>query len=248
MSAMTSTRHKTIILSDIHLGSINSKAKEATKFLEENHAETLILNGDIIDAWAMKRGAKWNKGHTQFFREVLKHTYKYNTRVIYIRGNHDDFLDTVVPFSFGAIEIAKEHILESGNKRFYVIHGDIFDLITTKLKWASKLGDVGYTALLWANRKYNDRRARKGLPYYSLSKVVKHKVKMAVNYVSDFEEQLSLVAKNEKCDGVICGHIHQPAIDEYHGITYMNSGDWVENCTALVEDFDNNWRIDYFYD
>ena len=240
--------YKTIVLSDIHLGTKGSKAKEVIKFLKRNTCEKLILNGDIIDGWQLKKYGKWKKIHTQFFKRILKSIENNKTEVIYLRGNHDDFLDNIIPFRLGNISVCHDYLLESGNKRYYVIHGDVFDSITTNLKWIAKLGDVGYTFLLWLNQSYNNYRSKRGLPYYSLSQVIKSKVKSAVNYVSKFELQLAELAKIKKCDGIICGHIHQPALKEMGGILYMNSGDWVETLSALVETEQGEWRIVYYTD
>ena len=240
--------YKTIVLSDIHLGTEGSKAREATKFLKENSCDTLILNGDIIDGWQLRKYGKWKKKHTAFFRAVLKKIEKENTKVYYLRGNHDDFLDQLLPFLVSDVfSIQKDMILDSGNKKFYITHGDLFDLVTKKAKWLAYLGDVGYTFLLYLNKKYNNYRAKKGLPYYSLSKNIKQSIKTAVNFISDFEEQLAEVAKSKNCDGIICGHIHQPAMRNIDGIEYMNSGDWVENLSALVETHDHTWNLVYYY-
>jgi UDP-2,3-diacylglucosamine pyrophosphatase LpxH len=238
--------YKTIILSDLHLGISNSRVKEVVEFLQEHTCDTLILNGDIIDGWQLRKSGEWKKKHTRFFRILMKYLYKYNTKIIYLRGNHDDFLDEILPFSFGPFVIKRTHILQSGNKKYYVVHGDIFDTVTTKLKWLARLGDTGYTFLLWLNRHYNHYRAKKGLPYYSLSQVVKAKVKSAVSFISDYEEQLSEVARANGCDGIICGHIHQAADKEINGIHYLNSGDWVETMSALVENEKNEWNIIYY--
>lgn len=239
--------YKTIVLSDIHLGTSASKAKEVNLFLKHNSCDRLILNGDIIDGWQLKKYGKWKKQHTRFFRRILQLIESKNTDVIYIRGNHDDFLDTVIPFTIGNISIRREYILESGELRFLVIHGDVFDSITTNLKWVAKLGDIGYTLLLWINRQYNLYRKKRGLPYYSLSQIVKSRVKKAVSYISDFEIQLAEFAKNRKCDGIICGHIHQPGIKSFsNGMIYMNSGDWVESLSALVENEDHQWEVVFF--
>jgi UDP-2,3-diacylglucosamine pyrophosphatase LpxH len=123
------------------------------------------------------------------------------------------------------------------------LHGDIFDAITTNFRWLAKLGDTGYTLLLWINKIYNNYRIRRGLPYFSLSQLIKEKVKSAVSYISDYETELVKIARKKGCQGVICGHIHHPAIVQYNDIQYLNSGDWVESLTALVEDFDGNWEI-----
>jgi len=240
--------YKTIVLSDIHLGTKNCAAKEVTRFLKHNTCESLILNGDIIDGWQLRKGGKWKKKHTRFFRVVLKMMEKHKTDVIYVRGNHDDFLDNLIPFIFGDIRIVKEYIHDSKGKRYYVIHGDIFDAITTHLRWLAKLGDIGYIFLLRINKIYNNYRLRKGLPYYSLSQAVKQKVKSAVSYISDFEKELVNLAKSKGCDGVICGHIHHPAITSYGNVVYMNSGDWVESLTALVENFEGEWKIIQYAD
>jgi len=241
------THFRTIIISDLHLGSNGSKAEEVTNFLKSYSCKRLILNGDIIDAWQLKKYGVWKRKHTMFFRRVLKMIEQHNTKVIYIRGNHDDFLDQIIPFRLGkSFQFRKDYILNSGSKSFYITHGDVFDSITTHMKWLAYLGDMGYTFLLWINKLYNRYRAWKGLPYYSLSQRIKQSVKMAVNYMSDFEEKLTELAKAKSCDGVICGHIHHAAIRDIDGIRYMNSGDWVETLSALVEDSDGNWSLLYY--
>ncbi|MCS6824637.1 MAG: UDP-2,3-diacylglucosamine diphosphatase [Cytophagaceae bacterium] len=242
------SHYKTIVLSDIHLGTAGSKAKEVTQFLKDNTCDRLILNGDIIDGWQLKKYGKWKNKHTKFFKRILKMIEDHNTQVIYLRGNHDDFLDQIIPIELGNIRIQRDYYLESNGKKFYVIHGDVFDSITTNLKWVAKLGDVGYTFLLWLNQRYNNYRIKRGLPYYSLSQAIKQKVKSAVSYVNSYEEQLCIMARIKKCDGIICGHIHQAAQKVIDGIIYYNSGDWVESLTALVEDHQGNWEIIYFKD
>jgi len=238
---------RTIVISDLHLGTNGSKAKEVTHFLKQYKCNRLILNGDIIDGWQLKKYGTWKRRHTAFFKTVLKMMEDYRTKVIYIRGNHDDFLEQIMPLRLGKyFQIRKDYILKSNDKKYYVTHGDVFDSITTNMKWLAYLGDTGYTFLLWVNRLYNNYRHWQGLPYYSLSQVVKQRVKAAVNYVSDFEEKLTELAKSRNCDGIICGHIHQPAIREIDGLTYMNSGDWVESLSALVEDHDGNWMLMYY--
>ncbi len=235
--------HKTIVLSDIHLGSKWSKAKEATKYLKENTCDTLILCGDIIDGWQLMRGkkAKWKKRHSNFIKLLLD--IQHDTKIIYLRGNHDDFLDRILPLQFQNIKIVKDYIHTSNGKRFYVIHGDVFDMVTSRYSWLSKIGDVGYTLLMWVNKYYNNRRLKKGLPYYSLSREVKKRVKASVSYISDYEKHIVEIARKKKCDGVICGHIHHPEKAYYDEILYLNSGDWVESLSALTEDYDGNWEV-----
>ncbi|WP_418699171.1 UDP-2,3-diacylglucosamine diphosphatase [Bacteroides sp.] len=242
------TFYSTIVLSDIHLGTSNSKTVEVSHFLKSVNCSRLILNGDIIDGWALKRGGtrKWQAKHTDFFKVIMKMMEKHGTEVIYVRGNHDDFLDSLAPIEFYNIKIVKEFIHESCGKRYYVTHGDIFDTVTTKIKWLAQLGGVGYDFLLWVNSIYNNYRVRHGLPYYSLSQAVKQKVKSAVSYISDFEKELVKFARARKCDGVICGHIHHPANAFYDDIHYLNSGDWVETLSALTEDENGNWDIIYY--
>lgn len=245
---MTKTlkHHKTIVLSDIHLGSKWSKAKEVTRFMKQNSCDTLILCGDIIDGWNIMRGrkAKWKKRHTKFIKLLLDLQHK--TKIIYLRGNHDDFLDRVLPLEFQNIQIVKDYEYTSNNKRYYVIHGDVFDAVTSRYGWLSKIGDVGYTFLLWLNKYYNARRLKKGLPYYSLSKKIKNKVKASVSYISDYETHIVNLAKQKKYDGVICGHIHHPEKKYYGDVLYLNSGDWVESLSALTEDYDGNWNVVFY--
>ncbi len=240
--------HKTIVISDVHLGTADSKAKELVRFLKKNTCDTLIMNGDIIDGWRLRKNGKWKKKHTRFFKVIIKMMQNIQTEVFYIRGNHDDFLDNIMPFSIGNLHIQKDLVYDSCGKRYYVVHGDVFDSITTNLKWLAHLGDVGYTFLLWINKIYNNRRMRKGLPYYSLSQIIKNKVKSAVSYISSFEENLVSLAQSKHCDGVICGHIHHPSITNYKNLVYLNSGDWVESLTALVEDYNGDWQIIYYTD
>ncbi|MFN8416844.1 MAG: UDP-2,3-diacylglucosamine diphosphatase [Cytophagaceae bacterium] len=241
------THYRTIVLSDIHLGTSGSKAKEVTNFLKQHTCDTLILNGDIIDGWQLQKYGKWKKAHTKFFKKVIRMAEHNKTQVIYLRGNHDDFLDQLIPMNFGNISVIRDFIYEDAKgRRMYVLHGDIFDTITTNLKWIAKLGDIGYTFLLWLNKYYNLYRSKRGLPYYSLSQAIKHKVKGAVSYISKYEDQLADLAKAKKCEGVVCGHIHQPAIKTIDNVLYLNSGDWVESLTALIETIHGEWKLVYY--
>ena len=165
------TFYSTIVLSDIHLGTSHSKTVEVSNFLKSVNCRRLILNGDIIDGWALSKGGtwKWQAKHTDFFKVIMKMMEKQGTEVIYVRGNHDDFLDGLAPMTFYNIKIVRDFIHESHGRRYFVTHGDIFDTVTTRMKWLAQLGDVGYTFLLWLNRIYNVYRARRGQPYYSLS-------------------------------------------------------------------------------
>jgi len=242
------TYYPTVVISDIHLGTLHSKTTEVSNFLKSINCDRLILNGDIIDGWHLQKGglSKWKPKHTQFFKVIMKMMENFGTEVIYIRGNHDDFLDNLAPITFYNIKILKDYVHETHGKRYYVTHGDVFDTITTQMKWLAKLGDVGYSFLLWINKIYNAHRVKQGKPYYSLSQSIKNKVKSAVSYISDFEKELVTLAKARHCDGIICGHIHHPANTYYQGIHYLNSGDWVETLSALTEDEEGNWNIRYY--
>lgn len=242
------TYYPTVVLSDIHLGTAHSKTEEVSSFLKSINCDKLILNGDIIDGWQLQKGGlnKWKAKHTQFFKVIMKMMENFGTEVIYVRGNHDDFLDNLAPLTLYNIKIVKDYTHESHGKRYYVTHGDVFDSVTTQMKWLAKLGDVGYSFLLWLNKIYNARRVKKGKPYYSLSQSVKQKVKSAVSYISDFEKELVELARIKRCNGIICGHIHHPENRFYEEIHYLNSGDWVETLSALVEDEKGNWSVRYY--
>jgi UDP-2,3-diacylglucosamine pyrophosphatase LpxH len=241
-----SSLFKTVIVSDLHLGIKDSKVYELTAFLRQHPCKKLILNGDIIDGWRLQKNAKWKRRHTRFIKYLIKISSR--TKIIYIRGNHDDFLDQMVPLGFGNFRIVNSYTLESRGKKYYIIHGDVFDNITRYVVWISKFGASSYDLLLAINRVYNHWRKKRGLKYKSISKRVKNNVKFVTSLISNFEHKAVQLAKNMDYDGIICGHIHTPADKVIHGIHYMNSGDWVESMSALVEDFDGNWEIKYFQD
>jgi UDP-2,3-diacylglucosamine pyrophosphatase LpxH len=238
--------YRTLVLSDIHLGTRDTKARELAAFLKHNSCDTLILNGDIVDVWHLRRRGSWRTRDTRIIRRILKMMEEHKTKVVYVRGNHDEMLDNVIPLQTGNFRIVRDMELESGGKRFFVTHGDIFDVITRDYKWLAHLGDLGYKLLLWLNKRHNRKRRLQGLPYDSLSQKVKHKVKLAVNYIGDFEEVMVRYAKSRHYDGIICGHIHQPAIKDIQGMVYMNSGDWVESLSALAEDHQGRWQVVYY--
>jgi UDP-2,3-diacylglucosamine pyrophosphatase LpxH len=235
-------KYKTIIISDIHLGSQYSRADEVVNFLKNNKCEKLILNGDIIDGWALKSGSSWDENHMRCVRKILKISQEID--VIWVMGNHDDFLADFIPFNIGNVFI-KRDIEHNGinGKRYLVIHGDIFDVFIKDMKWLAKIGSIGYDMCLWLNKWYNKYREFVGLEYFSLSKVIKDSVKQATKYVGDFETHMVTYAKQNGYDGVICGHIHKAEISVIDGINYMNSGDWVESKTALVETYGGEWLI-----
>jgi len=235
---------RTVFLSDIHLGTPDSKAREVVDFLKHLHCEKLVLNGDIIDGWALQRGGRWRSRHSRFIRKVLKMMEKDKTEVIYLRGNHDDIVARFLPLAFGRLQMAKEHIhCGADGKRYLVVHGDGFDSVSTNYKWLAVLGAVGYDLLLHINRVYNRWRAWRGLEYFSLSKKIKAKVKSAVSFVDRYEQQLQELARHRKCDGIICGHIHTPEDKRVGEIRYLNSGDWVESLTAILEHHDGRMEL-----
>lgn len=243
------TKHyRTIVLSDVHLGSKWSKTFEACDFLKAHTCDTLLLVGDIIDGWSIMRGKqKWRRKHTKFIKILLD--MQHSTRVVYMRGNHDDFLDRILPLTFGNIEICRNMIYTGATgRRFYVLHGDVFDKVTSRFSWLAKAGDVGYSLLLWVSKMYNHNRIKRGLPYYSLAKEIKQKIKVSVSYISDYEGHIVDIAQLKKCDGVICGHIHHPEIKKIGKIDYLNSGDWIESLSALVEDENGEWSIIMYND
>jgi len=234
-------KYKAIIVSDLHLGTKDSQTKQFIDFLDTHPTELLILNGDIIDGWALSRGTKWSKQHNKAVSKILKVSNK--TRVIWIRGNHDEFLADFIGMQFGNIEIREDYVLEVENKKYFVFHGDIIDVFITKYKWLAKIGSIGYDLALWVNRWYNRYRTWRGLPYQSISQDIKAGVKVATNYVNDFETTAIKMAIKNDCVGVICGHIHQPADRSIEGSHYLNSGDWVENRTAILLDNQNKFNI-----
>jgi len=242
--------YKTVVLSDIHLGSKYSKVSEVGNFLASVDCERLILNGDTIDGWQLQKRdeAFWGTEHSRFFRIIMKMVEKHGTDVYFLRGNHDDFLDKIIPMAMGKLNILKDFVLESNGKRFFVTHGDVFDSITSNMRWIAKLGDVAYNFLLMINVLYNRIQSLFGRPYYSFSQAIKNKVKKAVSNASDFDKMLTDMARTKGCDGVICGHIHRPEDRMIDGIRYLNSGDWVETMSALVEDMDGNWSIVMYKD
>ena len=242
---MTKT-YRSIFISDVHLGTRDCKAEKLNNFLKNNTCDTLYLVGDIIDAWKIQQNKwRWKQSHTNVVRRVLGHA-KRGTKVIFIAGNHDEFLRPMIPygFSFGSIVIQNqaEHIGADG-KHYLVTHGDLFDGITRLAPWLSFLGDKAYDFILTLNSKLNWFLHRFGFRYFSLSQYLKTRVKKAVDFIFHFEKNLAAYCKKRGYDGVICGHIHHAEIKDIDGVAYMNDGDWVESCTALVEHHDGRWEI-----
>ena len=235
--------YKAIIVSDLHLGTEDSKTKEFLDFLHTHKTELLILNGDIVDGWALDRGSKWKKRHTAVIQELLKLSCRIP--VVWLPGNHDEFLRDIVPFTIGNIQLAEEYEYTSpSGLRYLIFHGDVLDIFTSRFKWIGKIGSIGYNWLLWMNTLYNQYRKWRGLPYFSLSKKIKQNVKSAVSFIEDFEENAVRLAKDRNFDGVICGHIHKHEHRMLNETHYINSGDWVESMTAIL--IDEEGRITFY--
>jgi UDP-2,3-diacylglucosamine pyrophosphatase LpxH len=241
--AKPARRHRTIFISDTHLGTPGCKAEALADFLSHNDCDTLFLVGDIVDGWQLKRRWYWNEAHSQVVAHVLR-KIDSGTRVIFVPGNHDEFARDYCGRLFGGIEIAHEAVHQTaGGKRLLVLHGDRFDGVIACAKWLAHLGDWAYgIALTWNDRLLLARRAL-GLPYWSLSAWLKRKVKNAAQYVSRFEEIVAEEAARRGVDGVVCGHIHHAEIRMIGDVLYLNDGDWVESCSALVEDAGGNLEI-----
>ena len=230
------TRYRTIFLSDIHLGTKGCQADRLTAFIKAHDCETLYLVGDIIDGWRLKSSFYWPQAHNNVLRSVFT-LMKRGTRVVFVTGNHDEFLRKYSDMEVGHLSLVDQAVHETADgKKLLVMHGDQFDVITRYHRWLAFLGAIGYDLLLWLNRYLNAARAHFGYGYWSLSAWIKRRVKKAVNHVSDFEEAVAYQCRRRGFDGVVCGHIHHAEITSYGGVTYMNCGDWVESCTALVED------------
>lgn len=236
-------KFRTVWISDTHLGTAGCNAELLHDFLHSIKPDTLYLVGDIIDGWRLKRGWYWPPRHNDIVRRVLKLANK-GTRVVYIPGNHDEALRDFTGLAFGGVEVMHEaiHVTADG-KRLLVLHGDEFDGVVLYARWLAFLGDVGYSVLLRMNVWFNAVRRQFGLPYWSLSAYIKHRVKNAVAFISRFEDVVAHAARERGVDGVICGHIHSAEIRDIDGVLYMNDGDWVESCTALVEHFDGRIEI-----
>ncbi|CAM3823466.1 UDP-2,3-diacylglucosamine diphosphatase [Arcobacter cloacae] len=238
-------KYKSIFISDIHLGTRFSKAKLLLNFFKHNDCEHLILVGDIIDGWSIKRKLYWPQEHSDVIQKILKKAKK-GTKVTFITGNHDEFLRPFVPLLLGnSVHISNElEYIALNGKKYYITHGDFFDSITMTKKWLAVLGDYGYDLLLHLNGILNFFRKLFGIrKYWSLSKYVKDNVKSSVSFINDFESVLANHARNKAYDGIICGHIHKAEIKLIDEIEYLNCGDWVESCTAIVETFDGRFEI-----
>lgn len=239
-------RLRSIWISDVHLGTSGCRALHLLDFLRQHEADYLYLVGDIIDGWQLKKSWNWRQSHNDVVQKLLRKARK-GTRVVYVPGNHDEAARPYCGLDFGGIAIRREaeHHTADG-LRLLVMHGDEFDAVIQHVKWLAHVGDKLYTLALVLNRIVGALRARLGLPYWSLSQYLKHKVKNAVNFIADFERTLAAEARRRGYDGVVCGHIHKPELRRVDGVLYANCGDWVESLSALVEHVDGRLEIVYW--
>jgi UDP-2,3-diacylglucosamine pyrophosphatase LpxH len=236
-------RFRTLFISDVHLGAKNCQAERLLDFLDEHEAEMIYLVGDIIDGWRLKQSWHWPQAHNDVVQALLKRA-QHGTRMIFLPGNHDEFVRDYLGHRLGGIDIVDQTIhVGADGRRHLIIHGDQFDAVVTHARWLCLLGDWAYRATQRINARISTVRRMMGLSYWSFSAWAKLKVKKAVNFMSDFEITLAAEAKKQGAQGVVCGHIHNALIRDMHGVTYMNCGDWVESCTALAEDNEGRFSI-----
>jgi len=241
-------RYRTIWISDIHLGTRGCNAQMLIDFLDSTDSETMYLVGDIIDGWRLRRSWYWPSAHNDIVWRVMKRA-KRGTRVVYIPGNHDEMFRQFTGMTFGGIEIRRSAIHETADgRRLMVTHGDEFDTVVMCHRWLAFAGDAAYSLLMRLNVVINAVRQRLALPYWSLSKHAKHKVKNAVEFISRFEEAVAHEANARGVDGVVCGHIHTAEVRSFGDTVYYNDGDWVEGCTALVEHMDGTMEVLHWAD
>jgi UDP-2,3-diacylglucosamine pyrophosphatase LpxH len=236
-------RFRTLFLSDVHLGTKGCQAPMLLDFLARHDADTIYLIGDIVDGWRLKQGWYWPQAHNDVVQKLLRKARK-GARVIYVPGNHDEFLRDYAGMHFGGVEIMETAVHEAADGRKYLImHGDVFDTVIRHARWLALLGDWAYGTALFVSTWLNLVRRRLGFTYWSLSAWAKYKVKNAVNFIGRFEEVLVAEARRQGVDGVVCGHIHSAANRMMDGLVYVNTGDWVESCTAVVEHEDGRLEV-----
>ena len=236
-------RFRTLFISDVHLGTRGCQAELFLDFLRHHDADTIYLVGDIVDGWRLKSSWYWPELHNTILQKLLRKARK-GTRIVFIPGNHDEFARDYHGLVFGGVEILvnAEHVTADG-RRLYVTHGDEFDIVVRHARWLAFLGDWAYVTAIFTNTHFNKVRRRLGLPYWSFSAWAKLKVKNAVNFIGSFEQAIAERAARNSFDGVVCGHIHHATIRDIGGVTYINTGDFVESCTAVVEHFDGRLEI-----
>jgi UDP-2,3-diacylglucosamine pyrophosphatase LpxH len=241
---MNATRVRSVFISDVHLGTRACQAERLLEFLKAYSAENLFMVGDIVDFWAMKREVRWTAAQNTVVQKILRRA-RHGERVMFIPGNHDEALREHLGIRIGDIAVLGEHVhVMADGKRYLIIHGDEFDQVTRYHRWVAVLGDIAYNWLVRVNVSLSWLRRRLGIPgYWSLAGYAKRKVKIAVSFVGDFESSVAHAVRERGLDGVICGHIHVAAIRDVDGINYVNCGDWVDSCTAIVEHHDGRLEL-----
>ncbi len=243
MAAAIPRSFRTLFISDVHLGSKSAKAEFLIDFLRHHEAETIYLVGDIVDGWRLRRAWHWPQSHNDVVQKLLRRARK-GANIVYVAGNHDEFLRMFQGVHFGGIVVCDRVVHEAADgRRYLVIHGDQFDTVVHNMRWLAYLGDRAYDLAIVTNRVVSRCRRILGMPYWSFSSWAKVKVKKAVNFIGAFQQVLSEEARRSDVDGVICGHIHHAVIEDFDGVAYVNTGDWVESCTAVVEHFDGRMEI-----
>lgn len=233
---MAPSTHRALFISDVHLGTRDAQVDFLLQLLEQTRCDYLYLLGDIIDIWKLRSGWHWTRNANALIERVCQMAAE-GTEVIYVPGNHDEMLRDYVGGSFYGIKIRQEAVHETADgRKLLLIHGDEFDSVVLNNRWLAHLGSWGYDLLLWLNRHFNTWRRRLGFPYWSLSAYIKGQVKNAVNFIHGYEQALIREARQRGFDGIVSGHIHKACLREIDGIQYANSGDWVESCTAIIED------------
>ncbi len=234
---------RTVFISDVHLGTPGCQAKALLAFLKAHPSDRLYLIGDIIDGWQLRRRWYWPQSHNDVVQKILRRARK-GCKVTFIPGNHDEFARHFLGHKFGGVDVVEDAIHTTADgRKLWIIHGDHFDGVIQYAKWLAYLGDNLYEFTLRLNTHLNSLRARLGLPYWSLSQYLKHRVKSALNYVLRFEGAVAAEARKRGLDGVVCGHIHRAEMRDIDGTLYCNDGDWVESLTAIVEHHDGRLQI-----
>jgi UDP-2,3-diacylglucosamine pyrophosphatase LpxH len=239
---------RAIWISDVHLGFRGCQANFLLDFLRTVETEYLYLVGDIIDIWNMKKNVYWPQEHNNVIRTILGKA-KHGTKVIYVPGNHDEVFREYDGMQFGNLKIQNKAIHTGADgRRYLIMHGDEFDSVVKCSKMMAMVGNVAYDWLLWSNRYVNYIRRAFGRPYWSLAAYLKHKVKNAVNYISNFEHAIARAAEKEEVDAIVCGHIHRAEVSTINDVLYCNDGDWVESCSALGERHDGSLHLIHWTD
>ncbi len=243
MTDLNVRKYRTVFISDVHLGTKGCQAELLLDFIRHIECDTLYLVGDIVDGWKLRSGWHWPQSHNDVVQKILRMARK-GVRVVYVPGNHDDRIRDFIGVHFGGVVVARDAIHETADgRRFLVLHGDEFDGVVQHAKWLAFVGDYAYRALIAANTLFNRVRRRMGFGYWSLSAFMKTRVKNALQFVENFEAAVADEARRRGVDGVICGHIHKAEMRDIDGIAYINDGDWVESCSALVEHDDGRLEI-----